>query len=530
MTIAYNNVVADGDMNADGNYVGGTAPGPLDVGLFDGTSDTNATASAALAWKGLKSAAGYASTIDLDGENLTLGADGLVLDDAGTFDAGEGTIAIAAGPFDNKDAGAYEPRTSTVQMSGTGTLTGANANPLYNLTVDAGAVITADESFVANGTVALNGSLSMDVTKTLYTGGLNTITIGAAGALTGDGTCTIGGPETGEGLTVFAAGGTVDIATLIFSAPQTGSVLASGTYRCGLVKIRNTGAAIREWVMSAGPYIFQGNVEFENTNAGGSLEISADTNNPDVTYQGDVVWDETAGTLLYTAGTGDITLLGTADQDIDFGGSTIENVTITKETSGDVTIDSADFELQTSTLAGALTFANSTITAVGTLTATGSASKSWDLDGQTVAAIVVDKSAGTLTFTGGWTADSYTQSAGTVDFNGQTLATIGNWTMTGGAIADPESSNIIVGGALNILGIDLAGTAPWTLSVAGSGHMQSLHVTNCDASGGKTIIAYGCTHDEPNTNTNIRFSPVSSGRAMRSSDRPFDAAPGPFDA
>lgn len=68
----------------------------------------------------------------------------------------------------------------------------------------------------------------------------------------------------------------------------------------------------------------------------------------------------------------------------------------------------------------------------GTITLSGSANQNIDFDGESVEDIVIDKTAGTVTLTGGVVTDSLTLTSGTLDCGSQTLETVGDFTMAAG--------------------------------------------------------------------------------------------------
>jgi len=68
----------------------------------------------------------------------------------------------------------------------------------------------------------------------------------------------------------------------------------------------------------------------------------------------------------------------------------------------------------------------------GTITLSGTANQSIDFDGETVEDIVVDKTFGTVTLTGGFTTDSLTCTAGTLDVNAQNITVVGDMTVAAG--------------------------------------------------------------------------------------------------
>ena len=286
--------------------------------------------------------------------------------DAGNdINLGSASWNITNGDFVYKDATAFTGGASMLVMSGTGTITGVSTSNLYNLTVSLGAVITVDQIIQSIGTVIVNGTLSVDSDKIIYNAGLSTVQIGSSGRITGAGRYLLQSCGTGEGITSFAPGGVIDVAQLNIYHPSAAALFAPGLYESALVRIQNSGASAYTLTLSSGDYTFTGDVEFENTNAGGSLTIN-NTNDPSITIQGDVIWDEQAGTITYTKGASDMVLSGTGDQNIDFNGQASEDLVINKTTSGNVTLVDTITELQAIDMVGdtaqALVVTGSTIT------------------------------------------------------------------------------------------------------------------------------------------------------------------------
>jgi len=76
-------------------------------------------------------------------------------------------------------------------------------------------------------------------------------------------------------------------------------------------------------------YTFSGAVKFDPI-AAGVLTIANGTNSPDLVFEGDVTVGEMTGTVTWTKGTGSITISGASDQDIDFNGKTTEEIIVDK--------------------------------------------------------------------------------------------------------------------------------------------------------------------------------------------------------
>jgi len=267
-------------------------------------------------------------------------------------------------------------------------------------------------------------------------------------------------------------------ALLYIDMPAAGSVLGAGTY--GPVKVRVSDGTNSELRLSGGGYSFTG-LELETT-AAGSFTLDTATNGTDsITVNGDLLFDDQASTITVD-NTG-------VEADWTVGGD------ISKTGSGTVNWLKGD----------------------GILTCSGStATPNWNLYGWTVEDIVVNKPAGTLTFSGGWTADSFDAVQGTVDFNGQTLQTTGQFRIQGGAsIVDAadamNGTSLTVGGAFVAVGQDFQATLTgWTLIANGSASAHNCTFERCDASGGNTVLAYNCV--DGGNNQNIRFQALAGSR------------------
>ena len=440
---------------SSGGAGGASVPGSSDDVTFDGNGNNACTLVANVAWNSLTTVVGYTAKLDFATFDLTMSDGGnITLDQGGEFDCGTGTISLTNGDFDNLHVTTFTCGTSTLLMSGTGNLVSNVLNDLNDLTINVGAVITATETYQILGDLIVNGSLSIANGKITFVGSGGTISIGAAGRITGNGIFRVYVPGAGEGITAFTVGGVIDVATLEIFRPNAAAVMAPGTYQSALIKVFNNTANPHTLTLSSGNYTFTGDVEVENTDPGGSLTIANDTNNPNITIQGDVIFDEQAGTITYTPGD-------------------------------------------------------------GILTASGGNAQNWDFGAQNIEDLVVNKSADTLTFSGAWTADSFDAIDGALDFNGQTVETTGDFQIGAAAtvVADADAMNgaaITVGGECDLYGVTLNATAGWTLSVTGGAQARNVTVAYCNASGGSTVQARQSTDGNNNTDWNFITAGVSS--------------------
>jgi len=322
---------------SDGGGDASDTPDSNDSVSFTGSGNNDCTLTEDEEWGTVDIASGYTATLDLNDHDLTLGnGQDFTAAGGGTVDCGSGTISLTNGSFDNSQQTTWTHGGGKVAMGGVGTLTSPNTTVLGALEILSGATVTCADSTGMQGALDVDGEFLIASGKLAQVSTSNGKTsIGSAGRLGGDGTLRIDAWAAGSGITSFAAGGTIDVAELQLARPNAAAEFAVGTYSSTRVVVYNWTDAGYTLTLSATPgsgYVFSGDLEFENTNAGASsaITIANDTNDPDLTLQGDVIWTPTAGTLTYTAGTGTVTFSGASDQDIDFGGSTIEDVIVDK--------------------------------------------------------------------------------------------------------------------------------------------------------------------------------------------------------
>lgn len=473
------NIVWEGDdtpdWNTGSNWVGGTKPGASDVAVFDGAvSSLDCLLDSDESILGISVEADYEGTIDLGNtaQTLSLGTSGGVI--AGhansTFNLGDCTVAITGAPWTVVDhAGAWNRGTGTVVFVGTCTINTGTTNDFYNLTVTSGTTtISINNSEVINA-CTINGTLSVDTGRILFVSSSCTVIVSDGGRLTGSGTgivrFTI--PATGKGVTSFHSGGTWDVPVTQILRPATDAVFVPGNYQSA-VKVYNNSGDNGTLTLDNDVYQFD-SFELETISTG-SITLANNTNGPtSITINGDLTFDrnssgvitvndsgvatdwvitgdvidESASGITWTKGTGDITLSGSADQDIDFMGQSIEALEVNKS-AGDVTIS------------GAFT----TVSFTGTSTGTGD----FDPNGQTITvtgncswAAAFDLNSGATTMNGcSWIV------SGNFTADGQTLNATASWvlTVTGTAVAsgtgEVEYSNAGAGTEIK------ANSGPWT--------------------------------------------------------------------
>lgn len=488
---------ADGDWNnannwsaTEGGAGGAGVPGASDNAYFSDTSSSdNCTLSVNISVASLafdnsvhSGTDDYSGTFDANDFNLTIGTGGLKTASGMTLTMGSGTWSCD-GTFDVSDAGTLTDETSVVQLESNCTsLVTKDVTNIYDLIVKAGASVTwtcggsqrirlgNDLTIEATASLAIDGHSSNNsiggnnsthtIDGTLSSASdsfdLNgNVTIGASGVLSGGGTCNWY-EILGE---TFApnTSATISITTLNLHYGNTANTQPAFSATANVsFKANRNGSGPWETVFGSGTFDLDGNVVFDNTGLG-DHGFDFDTNNPDFEFSGDVTVQETSGVLSWSKGTGTITLTGTADQDIDFDGESIED-------------------------------------------------------------IVIDKSAGTVTLTGGVNPDNWTLTDGTLDIDGQTLTVAAGGAFTASAgttVQDTTGTGLIVTPTLDLNGAD-GSPVIWTdadLNVSTSADADWCEVSGSDASAGTEIDATdNCTDN--GGNTNWAFASVSVGRLV----------------
>lgn len=391
----------DTDGNTAANWSGGRVPTDTDVAYFDGDGLVNCSFSGAISCQGLVTVAAYTKAIDLDSADaglvFTLGSSGMVLDNGtgSTFVCGAAVIGITGGPLDNYHATGWNENTSSITVNSTSSVTSKYQNSFYNLTFAAGSTVTiaADTPFVKhlltlNSAVVLNNRLTVT--------GNGDLVINAGASFSGASYLEIYVSSSGHGLITLDP--SVTTPKIVMSYPLTGSRLVAGTY-AGLVQVSRGGYGYTvKLTLNAGTYNFNGGLTIANSGTQ-ILTFDNSTNGPAISVTNLTIdIDSTSGITL------------------DDSGQAV-NWTIT----GNV--------VDERTGAGTFTWTKGT----GTITFSGAADQNVDLMDRTVEDIVFDKSAGTLTLSGGFTTDSLTETGtgGTIDFNDQSFTVTGRMDCAG---------------------------------------------------------------------------------------------------
>ena len=438
--------------DADGGSYPGNAAKPTAANpvYFNASGTGNCALTANAAAASITIADGYTGNFDADTFNMAVG-DFSGTKSTGSWDMGSGTWTCS-GSWNHSGITSFVRGTATLNMTGTSkTLTWGD--DLAVLTIAAGATVTAAGSlstYDVQSNITINGSLSIPTGKTLRQVFSGTLTIGAAGVLTGAGAFLSVGPVPNVD---NSAGGTVDIASftsgIVSSSNRTATFV--GNVDSATVVITSSAAIGVTHTRQMGDAAFSGNVTFSAT-GNGTLLIDNATNDPDLVFQGNVVRTPGTGAITWTKGDGTITLSGGGAQSVDFG------------------------------------------------------------FGQTIEDLIIDSAGGTVTLAGDIDADSFTGTAGTLDPAGYTVTTTGNCTWSNGFdfVADADAMDgctWIVGGNFAADGQTLNATSTWTLTVTGTATATGVMVAYSDASGGTEIDASDgtCTEDPEGSCTNWLF-------------------------
>ena len=386
----WDNSDADNDGNVAANWSLGWVPKAGDVAYYDNTSDTNCTFSGNITCDGINATAAYSGNIDLGAGDFVIGSDGVILDHTGDLDWGTGTLGITGGDLDFVDVGGtLTMGTLGITLNGAGDLMIQNNAHLYDLTIANAATITvpvgASANLYVDNDMKVYGSLSIGIDEAVYMYRTGSLQLYSTGTITGAGQYGIYQPNSGKGLTVFQVGGTLDVAEFICVANHADAVWAAGTFGSALTEFQNpvTGASIK---FQNALYTFEGNLEFSNGQNGVDLTLSNTTNVPTIIVEGDLIFDldgtgdividnsgeavdwtlegdviytqSSTGELVWTAGSGTITLSGAAAQDINFGTAVAleeiemdkagNGVTLTGDLDGTIlTLTDGDFDAAT---------------------------------------------------------------------------------------------------------------------------------------------------------------------------------------
>src|SRR3990172_1257962 len=431
--------------NTGGNWSPPGVPGVGDDVTFDGTSVQNCTLDVATAaLNSLTLADAYTGAFNANGYAVNVTGGGNVdLTSGGTVNLGGGAWSCAG----NWASGTLTGGGSTVTLSGTSkTVNAGTVYNAWNVTVSGTYTTATNRLYLATGyTLTVNGTLTANHELRMQNG-----VLAGSGVINGTsqvyfyqgGTCSFTG-------SIACATFLLDRFITFTAAPA--AITAAATFR--------DNAASNMTVTLVNGLVFCSSAVFQSIEAAGSYTIANNTNNPSLTFQGDVTILETAGTVSWTKGTGTITLSGSANQNIAFAGKTVED-------------------------------------------------------------LVVNKSAGNLVMTGAVTTDSFTGAAtGTGDFdpNGQAITVLGDCGWAAAFLFDSAADCMngctwIVGGNFTADGQTLNATAAWTLTVTGTAVASGIgSVQYSDADAGTVIDASAGPWTDGGNNFGWNFGVTAGG-------------------
>lgn len=439
-------VGADSSWNTAGNWStssggpgGAGVPTSADDAIFDSGDVTSCTCDVAINVASLTVSSGYSGTLDLADSSYAHAVSGNVTisTSSGTVDLGNCTITVGGNWDHSSMGGTLTGATSTLVMNGTGkTLTGNISKRLSNITIS-GTITTAASS---GNKIGVNGSRTITISggASLTTVDYGGFAFSSSGIVSNSGTFDTSGTTynivEAYPLTISANTGTWGVPILSYR----GGSLAAGTYNASVTFDHNFGnntININGNVTIGGSLTILGNAAYT---------LGFDTNDYNLTLQGDVQITITTSTFSWVKGTGTITFSGSTNQDVDFNGESVE-----------------DF--------------------------------------------VINKSAGTVTLAGDVQTDSLTISDGGLDIDSFALDVSGNFTMSAGtSVADTTTGGTIsIGGNLDINGSAVNGCV-WSDAdidvLSGTGDAQWCTVSNSTNSSGTAIDATNnCTDGGGNT-------------------------------
>jgi len=366
-------------------------------------------------------------TATVTGGNTTL---------TGTIEMGTCTLTID-GDFTNVGS-TFQEQSSKLIMTGTGkTFSGSTTTDLSDFTVALGATITSTTVWELNGIFDVIGQFTQTGGRTNIQSPAD-LQIQSTGKLTGSGTLRVKNNAEWS-----VNDGICDISKIQIQGDHdsSGSFVVAGTFESLDVEFFSNNGTDREFVPQSGAYIFNGGVTFEADGAG-SITITNSTNNPNFVFKGSVsLINSGGGGVVWTKGTGTITLSGA-----------------------------------------------------------GSGTQTIDFLGKTVEEIIINDSGATKQFTANVDPAALTHTDGVFDPNGKTFTLAGDYTGALGKSplkAGAEGATFNVGGNLlwvgnesNILDMEL--TADMFLNVTGTADVSWGKFANVDASGGSIVQAMLC--------------------------------------
>lgn len=329
------------------------------------------------------------------GYDVTTSGD-IILDCDTVNSIGGGGTWTIGGNFDWKDVGTWAPNNNTVfDMTGSSKyLLGANGVNLTNLTITGSIYIHASTVLAIDviDNIVIDGTLTIDSGRLLRVGGeTGNLYVNTTGTITGDGTVYFLSMRSGYGL-ILTGGYSYDVFTVFFN-PRVGCYIPPGIYS-KTIKVHGN-VSTSTWQPITGTYTFQGNLqisaipEADTPIAHNTLNIDNRSAQPSFIVEGNLIL-QPAENVNSTGYDGILYIYNNhATLDIDW------------TFSGDVnTLHLNPFYWYAGT---------------GTLEFAGSNNHILDLYNETIDAVVVDKSGGTLTLDYDINPASFQLTLGTFD-------------------------------------------------------------------------------------------------------------------
>jgi len=233
--------------------------------------------------------------------------------DFSTLTMGTGNTWTVGTTFDCEDCTTVTTGTATLKLTGTGTFK-TGLHYVFHLWVTSTATITVDDGYGQVGaetgtpTCLIDGT--MILTDWLISAWKCQMTVSATANISGVSGLFINHPHTGGGMVAYSASATVTCTNLRFHYPMGTAVLIPADYSSiTLTDVYVGNATAREIKLNSGTYSFF-SLYFRETSSG-TLHVN-NVNNPDINVGRHFLVDGNG--LTYTAGTGTITMDGSADQ------------------------------------------------------------------------------------------------------------------------------------------------------------------------------------------------------------------------
>lgn len=337
--------LVDSDYENSGNWStssGGLGNASVPVGsndvVFDSGSSVNCTMSASrsaasITWTGYSGSFDAVSNNFFCVGNFTRNTNVSVDLGSGTWTVG-GTYYIGG----HQNLTAYS---ATLVMTGTGVGYKPNSQSLGTLIIETGANVTGVHNQTSQWTISnlldVRGTFSLNDGRT--------------------GNIADGGELKVSGSFVYASGGTAVISLNKYAkiTEYTGTIgvdlrficdkassavyesLLPGTYG-GNVTFNIGRFTNQELRLPAGSYVFNGNVSFAYQYGSPTLTVNNSTNNPSITFGGDVTLTDPYA--FWSAGDGTIIFDNSGSQSVNFNGQTVEGIHVTDASTGSIVLAS----------------------------------------------------------------------------------------------------------------------------------------------------------------------------------------------